>query len=201
MKNGLGRYGVLILVWSVAACDSTIKVTSDYDRSVNFYQYTTYMIASLDEKFSTVSRINANRIVAAIRSEMEKKNLEEDTVLPDLKVNVVTILTDKRHIISSEEYYNYGGLYRPYIWGSGINTAYTTFNVSEYTQGSLIIEMVDVKSNKLIWEGVGDKEIDLPVKNPDAEIQEAVSQILKDFPPHYGIKKKVDTRVVQFKMP
>jgi hypothetical protein len=85
-------------------------------------------------------------------------------------------------------FYGYGGAYRPYGWNGGMASANTTYNVQEYKDGSLIIDIVDSKTKKLVWEGIGNKEIDKPLKDPDKLISTAVASILAGFPP--GSQKK-----------
>ena len=60
------------------------------------------------------------------------------------------------------------------------NTSVTTYS---YRDGSLTIEMVDTKTTKMVWQGIGNKEIDKVSKDPDAAIKAAVNKILSGFPP------------------
>ena len=43
--------------------------------------------------------------------------------------------------------------------------------------------MVDTKTTKMVWQGIGNKEIDKVSKDPDAAIKAAVNKILSGFPP------------------
>jgi hypothetical protein len=43
--------------------------------------------------------------------------------------------------------------------------------------------MVDTKTTKMVWQGIGNKEIDKVSKDPDGDIKAAVTKILADFPP------------------
>ena len=99
-------------------------------------------------------------------------------------------MTAKKDVTANTNYYGYGGVYRPYSWGSGSTSAYTTYNVNDYIDGSLIIDVVDERTNKLVWEGVGNKEIDSPKsKDPDEVIPAVVGKILANFPPGAAKKK------------
>ena len=69
-------------------------------------------------------------------------------------------------------------------------SSYTTYDVQNYKDGSLIIDIIDAKTQKLIWEGVGNKEIDSPAKDPEKAINEAVATIMSNFPPGADKKKK-----------
>lgn len=166
----------------ITSCETPLKVTSDYDKSVDFKRYSTFSMLDMSSRDQALSQLNANRIINAVKAEMIKKGYTEDSNAPDLKVNVVAILTPKSELSSSTNYYGYGGAYRPYGWGAG-SGGYTTYNVRDFTEGSLIIEVIDADESKLIWEGIGNKEIDKPSKDPDKTIPEAIAKIMKDFPP------------------
>jgi hypothetical protein len=164
-----------------------MKITMDYDKSVNFGLYKSFAIAKLEMKNISISQLNAERITNAIKDEMKKKGFREDPENPDITVNPITILKDEKTVTAYTDYYGYGGYYRPYGWGGGMGTGTTTYNVQNYINGSLIIEVIDAKSQKLIWEGIGNKQVDGPLKNPDVQIPAAVAKIMAGFPP--GVAK------------
>jgi hypothetical protein len=93
-------------------------------------------------------------------------------------------------VSSTTNYYGYGGVYRPYYYSGfgGYNT--TNYNIDHYKDGSLIIDIIDASTEKLVWQGTGNKEIDGPVKDPDKRIPEAVGMIMANFPPGAEKKKK-----------
>jgi len=175
----------------MTSCGPTIKVTSDYDKSANFSQYKTFALVKPDPTKQSISQLNQNRIDNAIIAEMVKKGFKQATDdAADLMVNSVTILKDKQSVTSNTNYYGYGGYYRPYGWGGGMGASgYTTYNVQEYKDGSVIIEVVDAKTKTLVWEGIGNKEIDKPIKDPDTKIPLAIQKIMESFPPGMAAKK------------
>lgn len=180
---------VLAFFAIIAACSSPVKVTSDYDKNVNFQQYKTFAIQPMDTN-SSISQLNQNRIIGAVKSQLVKKGLTEDAANPDLLVNVAAILNNKRSVSATTNYYGYGGMYRPYGWGGGMGaTGYTTYDVTDYKEGSLIVDIADAKAKSLVWEGIGNKDIDKPAKDPDAAINSAVEKIMASFPPGASAKK------------
>ena len=52
----------------------------------------------------------------------------------------------------------------------------TTYNVYDYKDGSLIIDIVAASNKQLLWQGTGNKEIDKPSKDPDHDIAEVVAK-------------------------
>ncbi len=169
----------------MAGCSPSLKVSTDYDRNANFQQYKTFALYQDDAKKDAISALNADRINNAVKAEMIKKGFTENTSSPDLLVNVITILKDRQSLSSTTDYYGYGGYYRPYAWGGGGMgvTGNTTYNVENYKDGSLIVDIVTADSKKLVWQGTGNSEIDKPLKDPDKQIPEAVAKIMAGFPP------------------
>ena len=174
---------VAITTLCVASCSTPLKVTNDFDKDTDFTGYKTFAIDTLKASQS-VSQLNQNRIIHAVKNEMTKKGFTENASDPDLLINVATVLKDKKSDSSSTDFYGYGGLYRPYAWDGVMGaTGYTTYNVQHYKNGSLIVDIADAKTKSLIWEGIGNKELDKPLKDPDTEIPAAVASIMKKFPP------------------
>lgn len=176
-----------LALFMLASCAS-VKVTTDYDKTVSFSQYKTFAFYQLDDKSGSVSDLNKNRILRSIKADLLKKGFTETKENPDLLVNVTTILEDKKSVVATTDYYGYGGVYRPYRWGGGVYAGFappstTTFNVYEYQDGSLIIDIIDAAKKQLVWQGTGNKEIDKPSSDPDTTINEAVTKIMEGFPP------------------
>ena len=189
MKKYQVIFPILFLGILVVACGSSLQVTSDYDKSANFTNYKTYSLFK-GEKMDAISELNSRRIVEAIKNEMTKKGFTEAEANPDLLVNAVAILKDRTSVSANTNYYGYGGVYRPYYWGAGGGVSSTTsYDTYHYKEGSLIIDVVEASSQKLLWQGVGNKEIDAKVKDPDTKIREAVTSIMKSFPPGAAKKK------------
>lgn len=188
MRNYL--VGLLIVVITAAlSCEPSLKVTTDYDKAVNFGQYKTFSMYQDVNIHDAVSQLNQDRIIRAIKSEMTKKGFQETTSSPDVLVNVVGVLKDKVDVSSTTNYYGYGGIYRPYYYGGAGMGGTTNYNVRHYKDGSLIIDVVDANTKKLVWQGIGNKEIDKPAKNPDVSIPKAVESIMAGFPPGAAKKK------------
>ncbi|WP_286972125.1 DUF4136 domain-containing protein [Flavobacterium sp. UBA4854] len=172
------------------SCSPTVKVTTDYDHAANFSEYKTFAVYDLKAQQGQVNQLNVDRVAKAIRNEMLAKGFTESSN-PDLKVNAVSILKNKTQVTADTNFYGYGGMYRPYgYWGGGamMGGGSTTFNTYDYVDGSLVIDIVSTKTDKLVWQGIGNAEIDSKPDNPEQFINDAIKKILADFPP--GTVKK-----------
>ena len=181
----------MLFLGLIYGCSPTVKVTTDYDHAANFSEYKTFSVYDLKAQEGQVNQLNVDRVTKAIRNEMISKGFTESTTNPDLKVNAVTILKNKTQVTADSNFYGYGGMYRPYgYWGGGamMGGANTTFNTYDYVDGSLIIDIVSTKSQKLVWQGIGNAQIDSKPDNPEEFIASSVKKILEGFPP--GAVKK-----------
>lgn len=185
MKTSIISQFLLTITLSIvaASCGSTLKVTNDYDKSANFSNYKTFSIYRV-KTIGSVSQLNADRIVNSIKAEMVAKGFNYVESNGDLTINAITILKDKKAVSATTNYYGYGGLYRPYGYYGGMGMpsgiSVSTYN---YKDGSLTIEMVDTRTTKMVWQGIGNKEIDSPSKDPDTAIRNGVNKIMATFPP------------------
>ncbi len=178
----INSWMLILLTVTAISCAPVLQVNSDYDRSANFSSYKTFSMYNLTTT-GNVNQLNADRIENSIRAEMIRKGLKENKNNPDLMVNAVTVLKDRRAITATTNY-AYGGVLRPYgYWVTpGLAAGYTTVQTYNYKDGSLIIDVVDAKTKKMVWQGVGNGEIEKRPKNPEEMISNAVAKIMAGFP-------------------
>lgn len=176
----------MAVVLLLSACGPTLKVTSDYDRQANFSAYKTFAYYNPGGDKSSVSELNRSRIENAIIAQMKAKGYTEetDTSAADLLVNPITVTKEGKSVTANTDYYGYGGFYRPYGWGGGFGnvSSTTNYSVDKYIDGSLIVDVVDRAKRTMLWQGVGNSEIDGPLKDPDTQIPKAVAKIMSSFP-------------------
>jgi hypothetical protein len=165
----------------ISSCGPTLTVTNDYDHTANFSQFHTYKIVQLEQQYQALSQFNQTRVINAVNAQMLAKGFTQSEN-PDMLVNITSILKNKQEIVANS--YGYGGGYRPYAWGGGNMS--TTVNVQDYQNGSLIIEVANASTKKLLWEGIGNQDIDQPSNNPEQAINNAVQKIMASFPPGAG---------------
>jgi hypothetical protein len=121
----------------------------------------------------------AKRIMMVVDQTLSDKGFERaQTSAPDFLVGWHGAVDRKLQYNTVNTYYGYGWGY----WGGvGATRTYAT----EYHEGSLIIDIVDAKSNELVWRGVAQAEVH-PQSDPDyrnRQIESAVQKILSRFPP------------------
>jgi len=133
----------IAIAFLFTAC-SSVRTTADWDPSVNFRAYQTY---SFSESFDEIEAndLDKRRIKQAIINEMEKRGYQQSNK-PDLLVNGY-VTTVEKTVVTNTHYGGYGPYY--YGWGGW----YTSTDVSNYREGTLIVSLIDVRKKQLIWEG------------------------------------------------
>jgi Domain of unknown function (DUF4136) len=177
MKPSLKVIFLFAAVIFIQSCGPTLSITTDYDHSANLMQYKTFRIVEPDAQHQTISSLNHDRIYDAVRANLTGKGFKESADA-DLLVNIVTIIKNEKSL--SANTYGTGGYYRSYGWGGGSSN--TTVTVQDNKTGSLIVDIVDAKANKLVWTATGNQEIDKPLSDPVNQIPVIVNKIMASFP-------------------
>jgi len=175
-RTSTGRRGAAALPIAVAAlvlagCGSSLKVATDYDRSANFTSYKTY---SWRDGTKLTNPLNAERLVTAVDNELKAKGLSRVESGGDL---TVTYHASGEKSVDVQTFQT-GGVYG--CWG-GCGSTSTT--VTPVTIGTIIVDLVDTKSNKMLWRGTASDAVsDKPGENA-AKINEGVARMFKEYPP------------------
>lgn len=148
-----GLLGMLVLATGCAGDN----IRSDYDPDANFAEYETYnFFADAGPEQTNYQSFFSQYMVAAISREMEARGYRKSDD-PDLLVNFNAILQEKTKVTTTPApmmggYYGYRrDFYDPWMgYGYGSET-----HVSQYTEGTFNIDLVDARKKKLVWEAVG----------------------------------------------
>jgi hypothetical protein len=147
---------LLVLATITSGCASD-NIRSDHDPSADFSQYSTFnFFKDAGPEDTNYQSFFSKYMVAAITREMEARGytLSDD---PDLLVNFNAILREKTDVRTTQApmyggyYGSRGGFYDPWM---GYGYAQET-HVSQYTEGTFNIDLVDARRKKLVWEAVG----------------------------------------------
>ncbi|GLS83643.1 DUF4136 domain-containing protein [Paraferrimonas haliotis] len=173
----------------LAAC-STVTTEFDYNPEVDFSQYKTYAWvdnSSEDEQADAyhMEGLTDQRIRRAVDEQLSAKGFTKVAVEDaDLMVNYLTKLEKKVNVDTFHSNYGYHPFYDPF-WGYHGGPSRTETRVREYQQGTLILDLIDNESDKLVWRGaLADtvKQKSTPAERETA-INEAVTKILQSYPP------------------
>jgi len=149
------------------------QVKTDYDRTTDFSHYKTYSW----EKVQTQDPLWVDRIKEAVNAALTAKGLTPVESGGDVAI-VAVEMTKNQHTLNTF-YDGFGGGWR---WGGGFGNATTT--VDNYKVGTLVVDLFDANSKKVIWRGsasdtLSDKS-DKNIKNLDKGVQ----KMFDHFPPN-----------------
>ena len=158
------------------------KTSYDFYKTATFAAYKTYAVK---DGTKVGQPLIDDRIAAAIDTELAAKGFKKTEANPDVFV-VYHVAFDKQKDISTFSS-GYGGGYGGYGWGYGGGWAggSSTTTVRDILVGTMVIDLADAKQGKMVWRGMGVKEVDTGA-NPekrDKSINNAVKKMFKNYPP------------------
>jgi hypothetical protein len=177
------RYGLLtaitvLLLWGAPAAAQ--DVASDYDRAYDFAKIKTFAV-----KIGTSwgNPMSETRIIGDVQDALKSKGW---TPAPEATADAIVMLhgaSETKHDVNTF-YSGMGGGYGYYGWGGGgmgMGTATTTVN--EYKVGTLVADIFDSPTKKLIYRGSATDEISSKSDKNIKTAKKAVQKLFKDFPP------------------
>ena len=147
------------------------KVETDFNESIDFSAFKTYSWRKAQaSKKAAENSIADNRIHTAIASQMTKKGFTEVESGGDLIVTYRVTSKDKRETERIPNINRRGG------YGGSTRTSRV------YTQGTLLIDMLDGKTKELIWRATCKDSVN-DVAKFEKRLGEDVEKAFKKFPP------------------
>ncbi|QSA97836.1 DUF4136 domain-containing protein [Methylococcus sp. EFPC2] len=182
MFTFLQRSALFVSCLFLAAC-SMVTVTTDYDHSASFAKYHTYTLTPLAQEVP-LSPSSETALRESLRAHLAARGLTEVEEGADLHIVRHVSAQEKIAISQSPGWGPYGGV--PYRYGRyGMWAGATYTDVSQYTEGTLILDFVDAKTQKLVFRGIGKGTIGDPETNAK-RIREAVEKIVQSYPGSYA---------------
>ena len=167
MRFRLAALAAGLVLWPLRAPAQTIQ--TDYDRSYDFAKLKTYDIPAQSRAPNDplgANPINERRVQAALDSQLVAHGYTRDS---GGKLDfVVAYHAATRNRLDVQEW-GYG----PGRWGR------RRLDVNEYTQGTLVVDIVDAASKQLIWRGSASGTIE--PKEADKKIKKAVAKLIEQF--------------------
>lgn len=167
---------IVAIIVAIVGCAS-VSIRTDHDPNADFTKYKTWNFPANVDEFA-VGVIKANPFVhkemlRIIEDAMVAKGYVKTVGDPDMFV-VYQVTTQEKTQVST---YSSG-----YGWGySGWGVGYTDVRVDQYTEGTLILDLVDVEEEDLIWRGWATGTIE---DKPNIKrLEDVVKGMLAQFPP------------------
>ena len=172
---------LLVCIAVLVACTSSPHIHSLIDGTAQFDTYKTYAFhPNLNKSDPDYDRMSSRYIKLAIQNEMKARGfIKADDA--DLWVNFNVHTKDKISIDSSPSVSLYYGFRHGYgVWG---DYPLMQERIRHYTEGTLNIDLIDKKTNLLLWEGVAiGKVSNRSYENLEVKVNEAVKLIFETLP-------------------
>jgi Domain of unknown function (DUF4136) len=166
------RIASIVIVIISATLALAQDVQTDYDHHVDFSQYKTYSWA----KVETSNSIWDSRVKDAVDKELQSKGLTQAPSDGDIAIVAVGTTREKPTL---ETYYSGG--FGGWGWRGFGDTATTT--VENYKEGTLVVDMFDNNTRKLIWRGTSSDTLSDKSEKNIKKLDKGVDKMFKDFPP------------------
>ena len=163
------------LLCLLVAASSSADVTVDHDKTADFSKYASFAIEAATPAADPLMR---ERMIEAIAEGLAARGLERAAEGADLEV-VIHASSDEELRVTANDW-SYGG-YRGWrgwrAWGP------TTVNVGYVAVGTLMIDMLDAASQKLVWRGIATETLPRKPAKLEKRIRRAVDRLFRAFPP------------------
>ena len=178
---------VLLAVFAtlLASC-TTVKVVTDVNKSVDFSTYKTYSFLGWQENSDKIlSEFDKGRLRDAFIHEFERRGLTPVAENGDMQITLFIVVDRKTSVTAYTNYYGGRyGMYHRYYGGWGYGWASTTYDESDYLEGTLVMDVFDGSTRDQIWQGIATSTIN---ENPDKRensIPAKIGSLMRKFPVH-----------------
>lgn len=193
MRGFAERLKVVVLATSMAlgvvGCVSGVAVETAYDRKARFERYDSFAMmlpnkpvqTSADMNPFAMQRLRQLTYIALPASGLEPTDKEgADLLVSVLAGSKSRVQVYRRSMFFGGPYYGgygryhggYGAFYGGPSWG---------YDVREYDELVVVIDLVDPKTNAVVWRGKGSRRI--RGAPSDEELQSIVQSIVSRYPP------------------
>jgi hypothetical protein len=163
------------------------QVTTDYSPATSFSQFRTFALVSAPDT-APAQQLLDQRVRSAVQAQLIGKGLTQtDRQNADLFVGYGMVDKTHTNVYTYRDGWGWGGGWgwRYYRWGVAWPMTVQR-QVETYTDGTVVVNLVDAKTKQVVWEGEVADVVNLPVGNPVSatkEIDAAVSKLFAKYPP------------------
>ncbi len=160
MQRHLIKYLVPLAIGAsllaLGGCASAPELRVNLDRATDFAKYRSFgFVSPLGTDRGDIQSLVSQSLIAATQRELEARGLRLDTSAPQLLINFNAAMSDKLRVASTPASTGYLG--RGY-YGYRSYSAWPLYAdqtiVSQYTEGTLNIDVIDAARKQLVWEAV-----------------------------------------------
>jgi hypothetical protein len=186
IRNYLSTSAIVLSTIFLASCATGPKVFVNQDPNSDLGQFKTFGFEKqlgTDRDNGTQSLLSQFFITAATK-ELELRGYKYSSENPDLGVNFYVSTKEKirsTNSLNAGGYYGFrGGFYGPY-------GGYQTSSIQQYTEGTTTIDLINMSTDKLVWEGTAVGRITSDMQeNLEASVNIVVLEVFAKYPTQQG---------------
>jgi hypothetical protein len=177
------RITMLFAIFVLIKCAVPNSLSSEFDESIDFDSYSTYVVCVDDFFVENTSYPNYDNkevrqlIGNEIAVQMERRGHKTNVAEPQLQAGFKILLRDEEVIFSNcdeQSEYEY--------WDT------CTINKEIYTQETLVFYVSDINKNQVIWQA----KIDCDLNKSKKELHKYISQLVAKVFNEYPTKRKIN---------
>jgi hypothetical protein len=173
---------VIIVSAFIFGC-SSIKVTSDSEKSTDFSQYKTFsFLGWQNDSDKVMNDFDKKRMRDAFKAEFQKRNLQFVESDGDMAISLFIVVSKERSVTAYTNHYGGGyGRYHRYGYGWGGSSS-TSYSENDYLKGTLVMDAFDEKSGDQIWQGIAAGTVQEKPEKREKSIPNTVRALMNKFP-------------------
>jgi len=177
MKSVMTTWAAAALV-AVAGSAAAQQVNTEADPGYDFSKIKTF-----SAKIATPwgNPIGQNMVLEDVQQGIEKKGWQQ---APEGAADAEVLIhgaTQQKHNLNTF----YSGMGGGWGWRGfgGMGMATSTTTTSEYTEGTLVVDIYDAHTKQLVWRGTATDEIKSKQEKREKQMEKASEKLFKKFPP------------------
>ncbi len=169
------RVACIVGILLMTGCGRSVLVESRHDHRASFDDYHTFAMLEPDRAVPTQSEVDPftlQRLRQLTAEELTRRGFRQ-TSRTEAELLVAVLAGVEARVDGSP----IASGYAPAVYYG----PYGGYEVYEYEEGTVIIDLIDREKDAVVWRGAGTKP--LPEETSDEDLQDFVEAILAEYPP------------------
>ncbi len=170
-----------------SACNP-LKIKHHQDETVDFSKYKTFSFFGWTKESENINELDKKRLEKAFEAEFKKRGIEFVKENGNLVVSLFVQIDNETRATTYANHYNmagygYYGYYYSYDWSYGASTNISSFyDERDYHVGTLVVDVLDTQTKKLIWQSVGSRTINENANIREKNTPKLAASMMQSFP-------------------
>ncbi len=174
---------LLTVALMMTGCASSPRIVANADPGTDFLQFRTFgFMQPLGTDSASGRTLTSQHLISAVTTELERRGLRRTDDNPDLLVN---FFISTREVLTSSPSSASSMHWRRGRYGtwSGYSMSMGTPTVTQQTQGTLAVDLVDARQRQLVWEGAASQRVtDSSRRNLEETLNSAIRDLFVELP-------------------